>query len=124
MPVEIMRRDINLKTLRQRRNLHRLPNTVPGDINNRNIHCLIFKKRTITTQAEQRLTRCNRCLHRAPDQSKCRRVVDVDFKPSELQIIQGSGDGQVTLGSIVKVEIQKNIDIPARPFPESLQLRP
>ena len=111
VPVEIVRRYVDLVRLGHVRDLHALRQSVPRHVDDSHVHRAVLEEGAELPPREQRFAARHRSPQRIAYLAQARRVVTVDLEPHQPQIVQGAGHLQIALGLEVEIEVEKDVDV-------------
>jgi hypothetical protein len=104
-------RHVDLVGVGHRGDLHRLPDPVPGDVDDRHVHRVALEERAVVAAAEEALARGHRDLAALADVPEPARRARVDLDPQDVERLDGPGDLQESLGLEVEVQVDQDVDI-------------
>src|SRR5215831_2165580 len=122
MPVEVMRRHIDLVRLGGARNFHGLPHAVPGCVDDGHIHRLLAEIGQEFAQAKERLAGRDRVPALAANEAQRLWIEGVDLDPKHIEIGDGAQNLEIAFGLGVEVEIEQQVDVRSRTLADRFQM--
>ena len=109
--VEVVRRAIDLVGLGHGRDLHRLEDAVPGQVDNADVHGIILEEIFELATAEKAFAAREGRSDRATDEGERARIEAVDLDPHQPVPLQRTDEADVALGLEVEIEIEEKLDV-------------
>ena len=122
MAVEVVRRDVDLVGVGQRRDLQRLRDAVPGRVHDGHVHRLPLEELAVAAPRVLALERGQRDVDARADVVQRGRVEGVDLHPEEVERRHGARDLHEALRAEVEVEVHQDVHVAAGALAERRQL--
>src|SRR5262249_43451137 len=102
--------------------LHGFEDTVPGHVDDADVHRIVLEVVLELAAAEEGFAACERRRDRAADQGKRTRIEAVDLDPHQPGSLDRAHEANVALGLEVEIEIEQALDVLAGAVAECCEL--
>jgi hypothetical protein len=106
-----VRRTVDLVGLDHGRDLHRLEDAVPGQVDNADVHGIILEEIFELATAEKTFAAREGRFDRATDEGERARIEAVDLDLHQPVPLQRTDEADVALGLEVEIEIEEELDV-------------